>query len=318
MSPAKMAAKDLPPLEDDVFIDKSDASETQHRFLPPQHIPSDAPTVDEDYQMVEEVARDIFGIDLRSDGKSSSSPAQEDTATVEEELGDVALDHDENDAEDAEDLEDPTTQSEHELGRHVQYEIEEAETICFDNMEQEQGLYMVDEEEDLPETSPVRISKSPAPVSREPTSEADAQSIASVRSPYQQTLDFTDAEDSPTVIHHSRESLGLRHDQDDGELDDDYCINNSVRYPDEEHEPSSEMDAQDGDEVTLVGSEATCTMVSHPVSPYEINEGSNFTSPFQGSIPLWPRLLQWAKLLPCPLTNRIHPTATGASLTMRL
>lgn len=281
MSPPKTAAKGLAPLEDDVFIDKSDNSETQHHFFPPQHIHSDAPTVDEDYQMVEEVARDIFGIELRSDSKSSSSPVQEDRVTVEEALDAGSLGHDENDAEDAGDVEDPTTQSEHELGHHVRYETSEVETICFDNMEQEQGLSMIGEEADLPETSPVRISKSPAPVPREPTSEADAQSIASVRSPYQETLDFTDAEDSPTVIHHSRLSLGLSHDQDDGELNDDYCINNSVRYPDEEHEASSEMDAQDGDEVTLVGSEATGTMVS----PYEINEGSNFTSPFQGSIP---------------------------------
>ncbi|KAJ5610613.1 hypothetical protein N7510_007332 [Penicillium lagena] len=286
VSPAKTAAKSLPPLEDDVFIDKSGTSETQQPFLPPQYIHSDAPTFDEDYQMVEEVARDIFGIELRSDSKSSSSPVQKDVVTVEDALDDGSLGHDENDTENAEDLEDPIPQTEHELGHHVRYEIDEAETLCFDNMEQEQGLSMIAEEVDLPETSPVRISKSPAPASREPTSEADAQSIASVRSPYQQTLDFiTDAEDSPNVIHHSRQSLELSNDQDVGELDNDYCINNSVRYPDEEHEASSEMDAQDGDEVTLVGSDATCTMVSQPVSPYEISEGSNFTSPFQRSIP---------------------------------
>lgn len=100
---------------------------------------SDEAAFEKDTEMVEDVARDIFGIELSSDGKASSvSPIQENIA-----ISEVARDsfNDENtdsvsaevEVEGDSDLEEDGS----EYPQHkAQPEYEEPETICFDAMEE--------------------------------------------------------------------------------------------------------------------------------------------------------------------------------------
>lgn len=114
------------------------AQSTTPRSSPRDSLSNEA-AFEKDTEMVEDVARDIFGIELSSDGKASSvSPIQEDIATSE-----VARDsfNDENtdslsaevEAEGDSDLEED--ESEYPQDK-AQPEYEEPETICFDAMEE--------------------------------------------------------------------------------------------------------------------------------------------------------------------------------------
>ncbi|KAJ5280830.1 hypothetical protein N7478_006202 [Penicillium angulare] len=94
---------------------------------------------DEDLEMVEEVARDIFGIELQSDGKSPSqspSPQQIPEIEAEHELQtqEVSLESlpamTEEEAEDAD-----IDQKIEELQEEIRHEPEDFGTICFNTME---------------------------------------------------------------------------------------------------------------------------------------------------------------------------------------
>ncbi|CAI7626441.1 unnamed protein product [Penicillium crustosum] len=114
------------------------AQSTTPRSSPRHSLPDEA-AFEKDTEMVEDVARDIFGIELSSDGKASSvSPIQEDIATSE-----VARDpfNDENadslsaevEVEGNSDLEEDERDQPQDK---AQFEYEEPETICFDAMEE--------------------------------------------------------------------------------------------------------------------------------------------------------------------------------------
>lgn len=121
---------------------------------PRDSLPDEA-AFEKDTEMVEDVARDIFGIELSSDGNASSvSPIQEDITTSEVARGSF---HDENtdslsaevEVEGDSDLE----EDEHDHPQDkAQFEYEEPETICFDVMEEAnmavEDLYDEEPEED--------------------------------------------------------------------------------------------------------------------------------------------------------------------------
>ncbi|CRL17369.1 BRCT [Penicillium camemberti] len=127
---------------------------TTPRSSPRDSLPDEA-AFEKDTEMVEDVARDIFGIELSSDGKASSvSPIQEHIATSE-----IARDsfNDENtdclsaevEVEGDSDLEED--ERDHPQDK-AQFEYEEPETICFDVMEEAnmatEDLYDEEPEED--------------------------------------------------------------------------------------------------------------------------------------------------------------------------
>ncbi|KAJ5834826.1 hypothetical protein N7447_000852 [Penicillium robsamsonii] len=108
---------------------KSSPRESQH----------DDTAFERDSEMVEDVARDIFGIELSSDGKTSSiSPIRGDITTPEvarDSFDDANTDSHiaEMEAEGDPDLEKDESEN---LQDKVQPECEESETICFDAMEE--------------------------------------------------------------------------------------------------------------------------------------------------------------------------------------
>ncbi|KAJ5514317.1 hypothetical protein N7463_003869 [Penicillium fimorum] len=108
---------------------KSSPRESQH----------DDTTFERDSEMVEDVARDIFGIELSSDGKSSLiSPIQKDITASE--VARDSFDDGNTDAHAAEvEAQEDSKLEKDECGNlqdKVQPEYEESETICFDAMEE--------------------------------------------------------------------------------------------------------------------------------------------------------------------------------------
>ncbi|KAJ5384760.1 hypothetical protein N7517_002671 [Penicillium concentricum] len=105
----------------------------------PRESQYDDTAFERDSEMVEDVARDIFGIELSSDGKSSSiSPTQKNIAASE--VAQDSFDHGNTDslpaemeAEGESDLEEDQTED---VQDKAQLEYEEPETICFDTMEE--------------------------------------------------------------------------------------------------------------------------------------------------------------------------------------
>lgn len=124
-----------------------------------ESLPDDT-TFDKDTEMVEDVARDIFGIELSSEGKSSSiSPIQKDIASSE--VASDAFNDGNTDSLSAEVEAEAESESESDLDEDeseylqdkARPEYEEPETICFDVMEEAnmatEDLYDQEPEEDL-------------------------------------------------------------------------------------------------------------------------------------------------------------------------
>lgn len=127
---------------------------TTPRSSPRDSLPDEA-AFEKDTEMVEDVARDIFGIELSSDGKASSvSPTQEDIATSEvahDSLNDENTDSLSAEAEVEGDSDLEEDERDHPQDQ-AQFEYEEPETICFDAMEEAnmaaEDLYDEEPEED--------------------------------------------------------------------------------------------------------------------------------------------------------------------------
>ncbi|KAJ6079181.1 hypothetical protein N7467_008934 [Penicillium canescens] len=95
----------------------------------------DQTAVDKDSEMVEDVARDIFGIELSFEKTPSESPLQADKLGPEqaEETDQDEVDHVSTEME----IEEPSGFEETEQPQEqVNYEFEEPETICFDALEE--------------------------------------------------------------------------------------------------------------------------------------------------------------------------------------
>ncbi|KAJ5748781.1 uncharacterized protein N7511_010477 [Penicillium nucicola] len=165
-SPAKRIAS---PLKSSIFSTR--ASVIQSPATPEQGTPSkpleierttpkyspraeeqDQSAVDKDSEMVEDVARDVFGIELSFENSPSESPLQADKLEFQEAeeanqdeidpiFTDMEIEEQDSVPEEAEDVEDG-----------FNYEYEEPETVCFDAMEEaelEAGhLYDQDMEQD--------------------------------------------------------------------------------------------------------------------------------------------------------------------------
>ncbi|KAJ5615964.1 hypothetical protein N7537_001078 [Penicillium hordei] len=114
------------------------AQSTTPRSSPRDSLPDEA-AFEKDTEMVEDVARDIFGIELSSDGKASSvSPIQEDFATSEAVRDSFNDENTESltaevEVEGDSDLEEDESESPQDKAPS---EYEEPETICFDAMEE--------------------------------------------------------------------------------------------------------------------------------------------------------------------------------------
>ncbi|KAF3386787.1 hypothetical protein F1880_000778 [Penicillium rolfsii] len=141
-------------LEDDI-ITVLPASESKQQVSPTAGFDHEDFAVDQDIEMVEEVARDIFGIELRFYGRSSSiSPSPQEAPAAEEplELEPAKDDLDESEAVEtfAEEIDIDVEEKIHELQEEIRGEPDDFGTICFNNMEELQKPF-----ENLPEVQNV-------------------------------------------------------------------------------------------------------------------------------------------------------------------
>ncbi|KAJ5095984.1 hypothetical protein NUU61_005340 [Penicillium alfredii] len=279
--------------------------------------------VDTDLEMVEEVARDIFGIELQSDPKpSSESPHHKDIQDLEEapepqltvdfydeipQLDDEkgSLPEEETDEE----TEDPQEQA--------HFELEDQETLCFDGMEEFQGLSdhfhqqvldlntavaqaepidetaTASEQPDIEELAPpgsdiilnsteeADSAQTPEPEKQE--NAIEIQPLADPVSPVESTVELSDVEETEGTTIVRQLSEGDAQEEDlQGDQDDHVYIDDLAQNPDEEQQGvlSEKSEAED-DEPTLVTSETTINVIPQSVSPDEISEGEDFTSPLR-------------------------------------
>lgn len=232
-----------PPGRDETMKMTSDSEPEQ--YTPPKQPEAQEALGDEDIEMVEEVARDIFGIELHSDSKCPQesplstqsfeevkAPEPEVTADGNTKSEPAAM----SEAEDG-DIEEKLE----ELQEEIRREPEDMGTICFGTMGDLQEPFK-------------NLETYASPLPSEPPLELDA--LEKVPS-------------SPSV--HEDITDGLEQDSD---------TPGSVHQPDEEQEAESEEDEMVDDEPTLVQSEPTFTILSQPQSPFEVSENENI-SPLQ-------------------------------------
>lgn len=295
------------------------------QYTPPKEPEAQEALADEDIEMVEEVARDIFGIELHS-GSDSSQESPLSTQSFEK-----------VEAPEPETTEDPDTKPEpavmsetedgdiedklEELQEEIRREPEDMGTICFGTMEELQEPFKNLDQQQSPEVGMVgmdlnddysievadvneqdTVLDSAEPVA-EPIESLDAQDIEGLDeqstfaspSPSEPLLESDALEQAPS-------SPSVHEDIADG-LEQDYDNPGSVRQPDEEQEAESEEEEMVGDEPTLVQSEPIFTILSQPRSPFEVSEGEN-TSPLQRTQSIPP-------LAPTPPVGEMAPTSTS-------
>lgn len=257
MSPSKLPARQLGPLDEDVFVDKTSNDQLGE-------------PVDKDLEMVEEVARDIFGIELRSDIHTSSASTASNNA-LEANAGSESNDTEATSTWTA-NLEHSAFQREHEQQHREIYD--EADTLCFDTMETQDPESHVEEVDMEPDMTPEARGtiKESAQSPEQHIDEMDTRPNEDIRTP-ESPLDVSDIGGTE-----SSAQLGHEHYEEEKEQEDHDHTQPFVRHPDEEQDAPSEESDADNDEVTLVVSEAPSTLVPQPISPYEISEG---TSPLQ-------------------------------------
>jgi hypothetical protein len=137
------------PTDNDGTPTKSvELDETTTPTASPRESHVDETEFQKDTEMVEDVARDIFGIELSSDGKASSSPPDGEGDLITEGAQDSGDEQDADDlcAEvDAEIEAEGDSDLEEDESERLQSQDEELETICFDVMEDanmaQQNLY---------------------------------------------------------------------------------------------------------------------------------------------------------------------------------
>jgi len=260
---------------------------------------------DEDLEMVEEVARDIFGIELQSDRKSASgSPLSRESLEAEPVLESQstpakAAESDVSSESDDADIDDKLEELEEEIRR----EPEDMDTFCFNTMEELQEPFQnleqpenVDVEMDSDEAEPNGESEiecepsllsDPADTTNEPieslgaegTGIFDIQSIevsSSPSPPSEPTLGLSALEDA-LFVPPAHEDLS-----DSEEVEQEGHHTEYIRHADEEQELESEQEEMVyDDDFTLVQSEANFSVTSQPGSSYELGEGEHNPSPFQ-------------------------------------
>ncbi|KAJ5201954.1 uncharacterized protein N7498_006617 [Penicillium cinerascens] len=282
---------------------------------------------DEDLEMVEEVARDIFGIELQSDRKSSSEsplsreslepksvPEPQSTPTKDAE-SDVMSQSDDEDID----------QKLEELQEEIRHEPADMDTFCFNTMEDLQEPFrnleqaesvdvgMDSEEADSNEEPEAEeesgcepdLLSQPAEPTDEPieSMEAEETDIFDIQSmevpsspspPSEPTLglDALEEAQSPPSVHEDR--------SEQEEFDREEYPAESIRHADEEQEMESEQEEMVDDDFTLVQSEAAFSVISQPRSPYEFSEGESNTSPIQRTHPIPPSA-------PTPPTDGMTP-----------
>jgi hypothetical protein len=280
---------------------------------------------DEDLEMVEEVARDIFGIELQSDRKTSSeSPLSRESLEAEpmpepQSTPAKAAEFDDMGESDDADVDEKLE----ELQEEIRREPEDMDTFCFNTMEELQEPFQnleqphnVDVDMDSDEADPNEESEveepellsDPADATVEPvesfeTEKTDIFDIQSMEVPYspsppsEPTLglgSLEEAQSAPSVHEISSEQEEIGQDELPAE-----CI----RYADEEQEMESEQEEMVEDDFTLVQSEAAFSVTSQPRSPYELSEGEHNTSPI-------PRMHSIPPSAPTPPAGEMSPMST--------
>lgn len=292
----------------------------QSRSSPPKasQTPAKESAVDEDIEMVEEVARDIFGIEISSSNSKALSESPLSTEVLEpqtmagadiadtEQVGHTAIEsHDSGNNES-----DDTDEKLQELEEEVRREPDDMGTICFSTMEELQEPFQNLERQNG--VDDVQVA------------EFDfANEVADERTPEPETiLDCAELVDtdqdhpSPSPSPPSEPTLGLNALEEAlspasvRESNED--VQDDQWHPYDEKEVGSEQDEGDNDEPTLVPSEATITMSSQPRSPYGVREAG-------GSSPM--RLSSVPPLAPTPPVRETTPVddvpskPTGGSRT---
>lgn len=293
-------------------LDLSSMIGTAKESSTPKSIEAEETTAEQDLEMVQEVARDIFGIELDSDSKSPSNSAQSEEAPQPEpeaELDAAELadpEHEEADEEMGGDVDEKLQQLQEEIGR----EPEDFGTVCFSAMEELQAPF-----KNLPEHEDVQFDNDAESIVEEENKEvlsedesrgsdsevepglplADAAhpieeqedehvdvSLRQLTPSSDETLEFAAMEEAQTPVS-IRQTTEDEIDQESEQEIEDFA--GSIRQPDEELEVESTDDDMQDDEPTLVRSEAT--ILSQPRSPDELHqaEASSSSVPRMGSVP---------------------------------
>jgi hypothetical protein len=294
--PSKSSVNAVPTLDDDPTIDLP-VSESKQNLLPTEGFGHEDLTVDQDIEMVEEVARDIFGIELQCYGRSSSvSSSPQECSAAEEPLelepADDTFDEPETVESCAEDID--IDEKLQELQEEIRREPEDFGTICFNTMEElqkpfqnlpevqnvEHNLILDDlddtmetdvEEEDIPESSAVpEVHSEEVAQMDTPDGEPEQQ----LSSPSDPTLGLADLEDaqSPTPVPQILEEyIDLaRHAREDLEAN-------------EAEEAGTESDHSEYNEPALTQDEYTVQVLSLLGTPQRVREAEAIESPLQST-----------------------------------
>lgn len=265
---------------------------TSHcRVSPPKLSSPQDKAIDEDIEMVEEVARDIFGIELYSDSKASSeSPLSRESleaqAIPEAEPAGAA-------ESDAADIDEKLEELEEEIRR----EPDDMGTICFSTMEELQEPFQnlerrgdLDEDMQMDELNSVHGAavdeKAPEPEMALDSAElmaASEQVNMAAQDPHAPTVLSSPSEPTLglTALEEAQSPASFHEVQEDN-VEEEVEHVGSIRQPFDEQEAESEEDDMHDDEPTLLQSEATFAITSQSHSPYGVSEAED-TSPLQAS-----------------------------------
>lgn len=298
---SKSSISAVPTLDDDTTI-VPPVSEPTQDVLPTEGFEHEDLAVDQDIEMVEEVARDIFGIELQCYGRSSSiSPSPQERPAAEEllelEPAEDAFDEPEAVGSCVEDIDIHVEEKLQKLQDEIRNEPEDFGTICFNTMEElqkpfqnfpevqdvEHNLILDDlddimetdvEEEDVAESIAV-----PEVCSEEVTrmDTPDGEPAQQLSSPSEPTLGLADLEDaqsrtpSPQILEENIDlARHARHVWEDIEQN-------------EAEEAVIESDDSENDEPALVQDESTVQVLSLLDTPHRIQEAEATESPLRST-----------------------------------
>lgn len=295
---SKSSINAAPILDDDTPI-VLPASESKQRVLPAAGFEHEGLAADQDIEMVEEVARDIFGIELQCYRRSSSiSPAPQERPAAEEplelETAEDAFDEPEAVENGAEDIDIDIDEKLQELQEEIRSEPDDFGTMCFNNMEElqkpfenlpevqnvEQNLILDDlddimetdvEEEDAAESRPVPEDYSEEVAQLHATDDEPEQQVSPPSEPTLGLVDLEEAQSptpSPQILE---EYIDLaRHAREDIEEN-------------EADEAEIESDDSENDEPALAQDEYTVQASSLLETPRRVHEAEAIESPLRST-----------------------------------